>query len=498
MRRRIRDKCYERLASRYHDQESQDDWLRLLREIEAARVSTIHAFCASLLRAPRRRGRPRPDVRRARTGRGRRARKRSDRRRAPRRGSPTSTPDTLDLAASSGLSKLKEQLRELLRHRHDAGLPRVARRRRADELVAAWQDSATTATHSRPPSPSWPPSPDVRAIAELLQSVTPPPNKDKFVEAKAQLLELLPRLGSGRSGRSTTCRRSASVRRRADGICTAKDWPHAGSVRRAYRDACKRFRDALDKRTPLPFDRRGRPRSRRARPQAAASSRTTWPSEYDARKGPRKASSISTTCLSRAYRLLTDPEHAALRERLSSDLRLLLVDEFQDTDPLQVELVKALCGDVAAGKLFFVGDFKQSIYRFRGAQPDVFLDLHANSARAGPAAADARISAASRPFCTSSTRCSCTRSATTTSRCAPTARKSPPSRRSSFSGRSRRDKNSQGQAASSDAREQEARRIARRLRELIDSGEPIIADARRRRRQAAAASSATSPSCSAR
>ena len=30
--------------------ESQDDWLTLLRAIEAARVSTIHAFCASLLR----------------------------------------------------------------------------------------------------------------------------------------------------------------------------------------------------------------------------------------------------------------------------------------------------------------------------------------------------------------------------------------------------------------------------------------------------------------
>jgi ATP-dependent helicase/nuclease subunit A len=54
----------------------------------------------------------------------------------------------------------------------------------------------------------------------------------------------------------------------------------------------------------------------------------------------------------------------------------MLVDEFQDTDPLQVELVKALCGDeLSRGKLFFVGDYKQSIYRFRRADPRVFRQL---------------------------------------------------------------------------------------------------------------------------
>ena len=61
---------------------------------------------------------------------------------------------------------------------------------------------------------------------------------------------------------------------------------------------------------------------------------------------------------------------------LAAQTRLLLVDEFQDTDPLQVELVRALCdGRVADGKLFFVGDYKQSIYRFRGADPHVFRRL---------------------------------------------------------------------------------------------------------------------------
>ena len=73
-----------------------------------------------------------------------------------------------------------------------------------------------------------------------------------------------------------------------------------------------------------------------------------------------------------------------MRKRLAAQTRLLLVDEFQDTDPLQVELVRALCdGRVADGKLFFVGDYKQSIYRFRGADPHVFRCLREEIPAAG-------------------------------------------------------------------------------------------------------------------
>jgi len=80
--------------------------------------------------------------------------------------------------------------------------------------------------------------------------------------------------------------------------------------------------------------------------------------------------------LIRARNLLCAPEHARLRKNFSRGIELLLVDECQDTDALQVELIQALVdGKLAEGKLFFVGDFKQSIYRFRGAEPKVFNDL---------------------------------------------------------------------------------------------------------------------------
>ncbi len=80
--------------------------------------------------------------------------------------------------------------------------------------------------------------------------------------------------------------------------------------------------------------------------------------------------------LAKAYTLITNPNHVDLHDRLADDLRLLLVDEFQDTDKLQADLVTKLCGPgFDAGRLFFVGDFKQSIYRFRGAAPKVFREL---------------------------------------------------------------------------------------------------------------------------
>lgn len=52
--------------------------------------------------------------------------------------------------------------------------------------------------------------------------------------------------------------------------------------------------------------------------------------------------------------------------------RFIIVDEFQDTDSLQLELLEMLTGGDAGGSLIAVGDLNQSIYGFRGAQPEMF------------------------------------------------------------------------------------------------------------------------------
>jgi ATP-dependent helicase/nuclease subunit A len=78
-----------------------------------------------------------------------------------------------------------------------------------------------------------------------------------------------------------------------------------------------------------------------------------------------------------AYRLLTDRQHAAyLHSRLDARYSHILLDEFQDTNPLQWSIVRAWLDaygdDAARPSVFIVGDPKQSIYRFRRAEPRVF------------------------------------------------------------------------------------------------------------------------------
>ena len=52
----------------------------------------------------------------------------------------------------------------------------------------------------------------------------------------------------------------------------------------------------------------------------------------------------------------------------------MLIDEFQDTDPLQTEIVDAIAQG-EEGCLFFVGDPKQSIYRFRRADIEQYSNV---------------------------------------------------------------------------------------------------------------------------
>src|SRR5206468_9774918 len=79
----------------------------------------------------------------------------------------------------------------------------------------------------------------------------------------------------------------------------------------------------------------------------------------------------------------TNPE---VRGELQRRFTHLFVDEFQDTDPLQVEILLLLAADdpgerdwrrvkPVPGKLFLVGDPKQAIYRFRRADVETYQEV---------------------------------------------------------------------------------------------------------------------------
>ena len=78
-------------------------------------------------------------------------------------------------------------------------------------------------------------------------------------------------------------------------------------------------------------------------------------------------------------------DEPGVRHYFRDRYRFLLVDEFQDTDPLQAEIVLYLAArndptgwrdvDLEPGRLFLVGDPKQSIYRFRRADIDTYAEV---------------------------------------------------------------------------------------------------------------------------
>jgi ATP-dependent exoDNAse (exonuclease V) beta subunit len=67
--------------------------------------------------------------------------------------------------------------------------------------------------------------------------------------------------------------------------------------------------------------------------------------------------------------LLTLLDHPTVAEVLTDELDLLMVDEFQDTSPIQLALFLKLAG--FARRVYWVGDLKQAIYGFRGSDTEL-------------------------------------------------------------------------------------------------------------------------------
>ena len=87
----------------------------------------------------------------------------------------------------------------------------------------------------------------------------------------------------------------------------------------------------------------------------------------------------------KAYYLLKENKHILNKYR--QRYCYIMVDEFQDTNDLQKKLVYLLAGgddtELREKRLFIVGDAKQSIYRFRGAEVGVFTDVMKDIAKNG-------------------------------------------------------------------------------------------------------------------
>ncbi|MBQ3064111.1 MAG: UvrD-helicase domain-containing protein [Clostridia bacterium] len=103
---------------------------------------------------------------------------------------------------------------------------------------------------------------------------------------------------------------------------------------------------------------------------------TRYGAEYEAAKKERDVAEFSDVSRA-AYKLLVtdDKKKTPLAESLAASFSAVYIDEYQDVDAMQDLTVQAISTPT---NRFMVGDIKQSIYRFRGADPAVFKGYKRN------------------------------------------------------------------------------------------------------------------------
>ncbi len=379
MRERIRRKTRERLLAASDDSEA-DYWLSIERQLDAARVSTIHSFCVSLLRSQAIEAGldPRFAVLDEKQTRALQNALVEDQLRtllAARH------PSAMELAFHVGLRDAQELLRQLLAERHALQPAENWRGLTADGLLARWHEYFVNVY--RPAKlrefmehAAW------RTVAASVREELP---SDPVLRARLeQLSELLDRVSTSEEivPLLLEIREQAGVqgaKKNQEEVWNPEQYERFKNAATRLR---KRIDDSVKERNAWVFS------PEEARFSAELSVHLLALAEsviaaYDAAK--RDAAVLDfEDLLILARDLLCGDDRTPLRRHVAEQIRLLLVDEFQDTDPLQVDLVRALCdAALTAGKLFFVGDLKQSIYRFRGAQPDVFRALRESMPEAG-------------------------------------------------------------------------------------------------------------------
>lgn len=367
--REMRDRLRRRLAELSRSEpERRGFWKAAYLGFEHARVGTFHSFCGGGLRTEAATLGLDPDFEQLDEAQAAALlREAVDDALRTRLGRPDSREqvETIDLLHRLGLHNLRSAATELAKvgDRAWATAPREV-----DSLIERWQERIEQFILR----------PLRETASDAARRLLPYFQRDDFhtkywSEHGPRLKELLPKIIDGVVTSDEFAALPESTNAGGKHHDTKKEWNPEEYT--AIRDGAKALRDAAKDWTKYAHSST----KVELRPHGERTAMLTRfvddvRAEYARRKGERSALDFEDL-LAQTRRLLVDDEYAGVRRRLARPIRLLLVDEFQDTNPIQAELVKALCeSEIAAGKLFFVGDFKQSIYRFRGAEPRVFHD----------------------------------------------------------------------------------------------------------------------------
>lgn len=362
MRERIRQECQRRLEQCPANEVA--EWLEIVRDLESARISTIHSFCAAVLRAHAVDAGIDPGfglLEQTTSGSLLRhsvydsllAQLEAD------------NEDAKELVLLQGLEAAREILQSLVSLRFRIDFSTWSEMTPA-ELAEQWQRVANRQVEENLRNLRR--SSLARDVLQLLRD-NETSNK-RMSDRRQALLEALPEDASYVDAGTTlqSIRDNATVQHATN----SKHWsdpdvyPEIRNSLIALRDMVKKFPDLVAGEEDDPLEA---PRAGLLALRVAAAAVET----YEQRKRESGVLDFDDLLLG-ARNLLRDSE--SVRRSAAAGIAMLMVDEFQDTDPVQAEIVRYLCGDeLVSGKLFLVGDAKQSIYRFRRADPAVFAAL---------------------------------------------------------------------------------------------------------------------------
>jgi ATP-dependent helicase/nuclease subunit A len=369
MRERIRRAVLDHLRTAATDEEA-ERWAAHLRGLETAQIITIHAFCATLLRqhAVEAGLDPRFDVLEDVLSVNLEAEALTSCLQRLLPAETTVGEDLRQLVLLYGWNPVVEAVQHLMRA-WDAPGWEAWSARAAAQVAQDWQEYASRGLLPRYIDYLLCASPKVARCLALLRRKPPLPGS-QMAENVRVLQEKLPHLAQAAdlAGAVEDLTEAAKVGRHG-----AKAWPDADDYQEAKR-ALEEFREEL---------RGQRLEAFAVPPEGAAAAvkagqrflRVAAEAVQAYRERKRQHGVVDfQDLLVMARDLLRD--RPDVRARLQDRYRFLLIDELQDTDPVQMQLVEHLCGGgLTAGKLFAVGDANQSIYRFRQADVHLFRGL---------------------------------------------------------------------------------------------------------------------------
>lgn len=386
MRNRIRRTVTDWLAQ---NPPRRDLWESVFAELDAARIGTIHSLCAQILRthpveAARLESRIAPGFGVLEEGRAAVLRARA-------------VEDALAWAAADEQAAhlfraltefgLRAAVSTLLEKHLDAG---PAFEKLGDDPLQGWAEALDSWLGEQLDAPEW-----LALLSELAGLHADDP-ADKMEIARQAVLACAEEVGAARARRDfgaalthlAELHRSTSLQGRKG------NWP--GESLETAKDIMRGLRAHFEQRLQALADPK-KPAAWEMDEQAAG---LIWPLHATYRKAielynqaKQSERALDFDDLEAGALALLRDDDRAVRAAWQAEVRAVLVDEFQDTNERQRQIVYALAGfepvqdrpdaPAARASLFIVGDSKQSIYRFRGADVTVFRRVQDDVARAG-------------------------------------------------------------------------------------------------------------------